>query len=187
MTAPIAERVAKRARRSRASMAGSLATAVLAASTATSRIAWPSARYRSNPVGFFREVLGVEPWPKQVEVIEAVRDFPRVSVRAGHKVSKSNTGAGVALWFYSSFDDARVVMSSVTARQVDAILWRELRMMLARAKYPIDGEIHELARSGLKSADFREVVGFTAKEAEAVAGGLGQAPPVHPRRVERHP
>lgn len=173
MTEPIASRMARR-QRSRVSMAGALAAAVLAASTASSRIAWPSPRYRANPVAFFREVLGVEPWSKQIEVIEAVRDCPRVSVRAGHKVSKSNTGAGVALWFYSSFDDARVVMSSVTARQVDAILWRELRMMLARAKHPIDGEIHELARSGLKSPDFREIVGFTAKEAEAVAGVSGK-------------
>jgi len=37
----------------------------------------------------------------------------------------------------------------------------------------IDGEIGELARTGLKSADFREIVGFTAREAEAVAGISG--------------
>jgi hypothetical protein len=38
----------------------------------------------------------------------------------------------------------------------------------------IAGEQGELARTGLKSDDFREIVGFTAKEAEAVAGISGR-------------
>lgn len=177
MTLPIAAHVAKlgRGRRAAKTMAGSLAAAILAASAASGRIAWPCDSYQTRPAAFFREVLGVEPWVKQEEVLGAlVPERARVSVKSGHKVGKSNLGAGAALWFYSSFADARVVMSSVTARQVDQILWRELRMMHARSKHPIDGEIHELARSGLKAADFREVVGFTAKEAEAVAGVSGR-------------
>src|SRR5262249_24875109 len=136
--------------------------------------AWPSARYRVDPVAFFREVLGIVPWSRQVELIEAVRDHPPVNVRSGHKLSKSCRPAGIALWFFCSFEDARVVMSSVTSRQVDAILWRELSMRHARALIPIGGEISKLARSGLKARDFREVVGFTAKEAEAVAGISGR-------------
>lgn len=162
---------------------------------------WPSPRYRAHPVEYFRDILGVEPWSKQIQIIEAIRDNPRVAVRAGHKISKSHTIAGLALWFYSSFDRARVVMSSTTSRQVDAILWRELRMMHAfagrcvackreddrriEAREPpgprpcahsalIDGELHEKARSGLISNDFREIVGFTAREAEAVAGISGK-------------
>lgn len=162
---------------------------------------WPSERYREKPVEFFREIVGVEPWSKQVEIINAVRDNPRVAVKAGHKVSKSHTAAGVALWFYSSFADARVVMTSTTSRQVDQILWRELKMMHARSgrcvdckkldaekvarfeqpgprpcphSHLLDGDPPMLARTGLKSADFREVVGFTAREAEAVAGVSGR-------------
>ena len=153
---------------------------------------WPSAKYRGDPVAFFREILGVEPWSRQIDVIEAVRDHPRVAVSSGHKVSKIHTAAGIALWFYCSFDDARVVMTSTTSRQVDQILWRELRMMHARAgrcatckrdapdgprpcahSAQIGGEPRDLARTGLKAPDFREVVGFTAREAEAVAGVSG--------------
>jgi hypothetical protein len=94
--------------------------------------------------------------------------------RAFIPTHNSHTAAGLALWFYCSFPDARVVMSSTTSRQVDQILWRELRMMHARSKHPIGGDLHELARSGLKATDFREVVGFTAREAEAVAGISGR-------------
>src|SRR5262249_40491530 len=104
MTTPIAERVAKLGRGRRGvTMAGSLAAGVMAAATAAARIDWPCDRYQAEPVAFFREVLGVDPWRKQIELIEAVRDHKRVSVRAGHKVSKSNSAAGVALWFYCSF------------------------------------------------------------------------------------
>ena len=165
---------------------------------------WPSPRYRQDPAAFFREVLGVEPWSKQIEVIEAVRDHKRVAVRSGHKVSKSHTLAGVALWYFHSFEDARVIMTSTTSRQVDQILWREFKMLHARsgrcvackkldAQKSARGEpagprpcphsrlldgagkpLAELARTGLKTDDFREVVGFTAREAEAVAGVSGK-------------
>jgi len=173
-------------------MAQALAAALRADAAARGHgvgIRWPSARYRADPVAFAREILGVEPWSKQVEVIEAVRDHGRVAVSSGHKTGKSNTAAILALWFFCSFDDARVVMTSTTARQVDQILWRELRMMHSRAgrcvacrksdgprpcphSGLVDGEPRELARSGLK-ADYREIVGFTAREAEAVAGVSG--------------
>jgi phage terminase large subunit len=174
VTSPIDERVSSRAARatSRLTLSSVLAAAVLAAAAA--HITFPCTQYQSDPVGFARDVLGVSPWEKQVEILEAIRDNKRVAVTSGHKVSKSHTDAIAALWFYASFPDARVVMSSTTSRQVDQILWRELKMMVARAKHPIDGEIHELARSGFKSVDFREVVGFTAREAEAVAGISGR-------------
>lgn len=135
---------------------------------------WPSERYRKDPEAFAREVLGIQLTPKQLEILIAVRDHMRVAVASGHKIGKSTTDAVVALWFFCTHDEARVVLSSVTARQVDQILWRELRILHRRSLKPIGGELHELARSGLKSADFREIVGFTAREAEAVAGVSGK-------------
>lgn len=173
-----------------------LREALLAQLKATTGIRFPDRYWWDHPVEFFRRILGVEPWSKQIEIIEAVRDHDRVAVRSGHKVSKSHSAAGIAACYYCSFADARVVMSSTTARQVDQILWRELRMMRARAgrctlckeadpdgrRIPrpcphsaiIEGEMGALARTGLKSQDFREIVGFTAREAEAVAGVSGR-------------
>ncbi len=161
-----------------------------------SHVRWPSPKYRDDPVAFFREVLGVEPWSKQIEIIEAVRDNLRVAVSSGHKISKSHTAAGLALWFYCSWEDARAIMSSTTSRQVDQILWRELTMMRARGgrcvqckrddpdglviRRPcphsslIDGELGGLARTGLKADDFREIVGFTSRETEGIAGISGR-------------
>lgn len=165
-----------------------------------SRIRWPSPRWRKDPVAFFREVLGIEPWDKQIEVIEAIRDNDRVAVKSGHKVSKSNTGAGIALWFFASYEDARVIMTCVTARQINDILYREAKKLHSRSglcvacnklneerrenREPeiarpcahsavLDGQVNKLAHTGIQSADLRQLVGFTAKEPEAVAGVSG--------------
>lgn len=177
------------------SMSGELLLELRAELAETAGVRFPNPIYQNNPVGFCYNVLGFEPWSKQVEILEAVRDHDRVAIVSGHKTGKSRSAAGLGLWFYCSFEDARVVMSSTTARQVDAILWRELRMMRARSGRCVDckaadpegflipapcehsaiieGELGDLARTGLKSADFREIVGFTAREAEAVAGISG--------------
>jgi len=201
MTTSIASEVsdrkkAKRPPNERLTFAGEMREQILLERTLSTRVRFPSDLYRAKPVEFFRLVLGVKPWKRQIEMIEAVRDYPRVAICSGHKISKSHTAAGIALWYYCSFPDARVVMTSTTSRQVDQILWRELRMMRYRGgrcvdcqeKDPdgyliprpcehstlIEGDLGELARTGFKSYDFREIVGFTAKEAEAVAGISGK-------------
>lgn len=201
MTTSRATEVAKRRAASAPStFSDDIAQALLAMVAAETRISFPSTRFRDDPASFCREVLGFEPWAKQVEILEAVRDHRRVAVRSGHKVGKSSGAAALALWYWASYPDARVVMTSTTSRQVDQILWRELRMRVARAgrclaciaqdpdgrRIPrpcphstiIVDDVHtvcgELARTGLKSDDFREIVGFTAREAEAVAGVSGK-------------
>lgn len=174
------------------------------------RLRWPSSKYREDPVGFARDILGVDPWSKQIEILEALRDHKRVAVRSGHKVSKSHSMAIAALWFCCSWPDARVVMSSTTSRQVDEILWLELQKLVSRggrclackAEYQgmLDAGVHQLdadermpkpcvhsslilqrgdelgrlAKTGLKTADFRSISGFTAKQAEGVAGISGK-------------
>jgi len=136
-------------------------------------VMWPSAKYQLSPSLFACEVLGIRLTEHQQWILESVRKHPRVAVASGHKIGKSTAAAACALWFYATHDDARVVMSSVTSRQVDSILWREIRKLFTRALIPMDGEIHELARSGLKSPDLREITGFTAKEPEAMQGISG--------------
>ncbi len=190
---PVRRRIRQKAER--LTGAADLREAILQQLEETTRIRFPSDRYRDDPVAFCREILGIEPWAKQVEILESVRDNMRVAVSSGHKCGKSMSAAMLALWYYCSFPNARAIMSSTTARQVDQILWRELKMVRSRAgkclacktadpedrEIPrpcphsalIEGDIGELARTGLKSPDFREVFGFTAREAEAVAGISG--------------
>lgn len=178
MTTPTVERVVEMRRpRLRPSLYGYFADKLAQQLELAEAIPQPCERYQADPCAFADEILGIRLWSKQREILEAVRDNLRVSVRSGHKCGKSTTAAVVALWFYFCWEDARVVLSSVTSRQVDQILWREIRKLRARSTQHIEGEMHELARSGFKAnanlGDFREIVGFTAREAEAVAGISG--------------
>lgn len=161
------------------------------------RLQFPNPIYQRDPVGFARNILGIQPWSRQCEGLEAVRDHDRVAMVSGHKIGKSTMAAILALWWFAGWEDARCIMSSTTSRQVDQILWREIRMLRARSgrcldckaadpyghmipvpcphSAVLDGDQGELARTGLKSrTDFREIVGFTAREAEAVAGISGR-------------
>lgn len=203
-TATVADVTRVRRPRARPTLVGSMLERFRAELEASSRIVWPDPRWQQDPIGFVHEVLGQGTWAKQDEILLAARDHDRVSVVSGHKVSKSNTAACVALWFYCTFPEGRVVMSSVTARQVDEILWREVRKLRSRAgrclackaaeelrskadraKAPspmpcphsstVDGKMNEQARTGLRAPDYlRQIVGFTAREAEAVAGVSGE-------------
>jgi hypothetical protein len=156
------------------------------------RITWPAKQWADDPVGFFRTVLGVEPWDRQIEMLEALRDNRFGACSAGRKVSKSNTIAGGALWWYCTQENARAVLMSTTSRQVDEILWTEVRQMVARSGRCVDcvrddphgprpcphsavitGEIHQLARSGMKAPDFRSIVGYTTRDAVAAQGTSG--------------
>lgn len=173
--------------------------------------------FADDPVQCARQVFGIVPWKRQEEILRAPLQSKNISIRSGHKVSKSTSLALLAWWFYLSFPAARVVGTAVTDRQVNQIWWREVRRLAARAKKDLhwcpscdwyyedsaltDGgkhkpswrechtqtvhrpgviipgasDIHKVARSGVVDpSDFSEIMGYTAREAEAIAGTSGE-------------
>jgi len=133
-------------------------------------------RYRDDPVAFAVNVLGITPWSRQAEIVAAPLEHERVAVVSGHKTGKSTALAVIALWFYSTRPGARVVIMATTDRQVNGIIWREIKRLVRGARVPIPGAaaIKVRASSGLTDpADFSEIRGYTAREAEAVAGVSG--------------
>lgn len=177
---------------------GTFAVALLSALAASRKITWPAPQFQRDPVRFFRQILGIDPWDKQIEIIEAVRDHDRVAVSGGRKVSKTCNIGGLAFWWYACFDAAQVILTSAGARQINRIIWREIRMMFARSgrclecvlaaeadpkrRIPrpcphsqvLDGDMHLQAQGGLHSPDFREITGFTANDAEQAQGVSGR-------------
>ena len=49
--------------------------------------------WQADPVGYVREVLRFDPWSKQREILEAVRDHKRVAVRSCHGIGKTGAHA----------------------------------------------------------------------------------------------
>lgn len=131
------------------------------------------AYYRTHIVEYFRDVLRVDLTPPQQvaarKMQRAMQRGGRFAAKSGRRTGKSKLLAGGALWAYDCWN-ARVIITAPTARQVDAILWREITMTRAKAARPIPGEIGLLARTGLRDGTGREIVGFTAREAEAMQG-----------------
>jgi phage terminase large subunit len=97
-------------------------------------------RSRQDPVWFVREVLQAEPWSKQVEILESIRDHPRTAVRSCHGVGKSFTAGQAILWFLFSLPSI-VLSTAPTWRQVEKLVWKEVRASYARAKIPLGGTL----------------------------------------------
>ncbi len=66
-------------------------------------------------------------------MMEAVRDHPRVAVRACHGVGKTAGAAQVALWFLITRPNSRVITTAPTWAQVAQLLWREIRARVRHA------------------------------------------------------
>lgn len=94
---------------------------------------------RRDPVGFSRQVLRFDPWSKQREVLEAVRDHRRVAVRSAHGVGKTSIAARVALWWLAAFERSIVITTASTWMQVREQLWREIAVAFHAAGGFVDG------------------------------------------------
>jgi len=64
-------------------------------------------------------------------------------------------------------------MTSSSYRQVNGILWKELKRLHRRALIPIGGRLAETPETGLQLSDGREIVGFSTNEPEKMAGISG--------------
>lgn len=153
---------------------GAIAAVARRAANDGAVVRWPSPRWREDPAAFARDVLGIELWSAQIEILEAIRDNRNTTVRSGHKCGKSTALAVAALWFFCSFPRARVVMTAVKASQIDEVIWKEVRRLHRGAKIPVGGTLYDLARSGLRDPnDDRQIWGITARDGEGLAGISG--------------
>lgn len=96
---------------------------------------------QADPVWFVTEALSATPWEKQAEILESVRDNPRTAVRSCHGVGKSYTAGQTILWFLYSFVPSIVLSTAPTWRQVEKLVWKEVRASYRRAKIPLGGNL----------------------------------------------
>jgi len=131
-------------------------------------------RYRDDPVGLCRNVLGFEPWSGQQTILETLAQHDAVAVPSGRAIGKSRIGASAGLWFLlTRAPEARVILTAPTAKQVHEVLWAEVRKLYAEAarlKQPLGGRCAKRASTGLRYEDMREMFGMTAETPEAFAG-----------------
>ncbi len=124
------------------------------------------ARYRTDPAAYAREVLKVHWWSKQQEIAQALLTPPhRVLVKACHSVGKSHVAAGLVNWWYDTHNPGVVLTTAPTARQVQDVLWKEVR----KQRQPRGGFAGpKIPR--LQSAPNHFAHGFTANDSASFQG-----------------
>lgn len=136
---------------------------------------WPLVRYQDDPCGFARDVLSVRLKRHQDAILISILKNEKTAARSGQKTGKTLLIIVSALWFYSSFPKARVIMTANTKDQVRNVLWKELRDRLRESKVRIPGKWSDNPTTGFRSEDGREIFGITARDIESFAGVSGGA------------
>ena len=103
-------------------------------------------RSRDEPGWFFDNVLGVEPYAKQLEIVDALRDNQRVAVVGCNGSGKDWMSARIMLWWQSVHYPAITVVLGPTHRQVSDIVWKEARSSFLEPKFPLGGRMYQTAR-----------------------------------------
>ena len=81
---------------------------------------------RQNP-SMFLQAIGSKPYKKQAEIANALVTSRRISVVGCNGSGKDWLAARLALWFVSAYYPAKVIITGPTFRQVDDVIFNELR------------------------------------------------------------
>lgn len=174
-------------------MAGDLLAGVRELLDESRILRWPAVQYADDPARFVREILGWEPWSRQVEILEALRKHRRVAAATGRKLGKTAVAAAAGLHFYATTPGGRVYLVGPRAGQIQAQLWPEITRMHRLSgrcvecrrdrpdgptpcphSQPLDGDASPRALTGLRGADDgRSIIAVTSKVLEAVSGYSG--------------
>ena len=129
----------------------------------------PLARYRDDPVAFVRDVLpdSGEPYEKQRETLELLAQERKTSVVGCYASGKDWTAARAILWWLETRAHAKVVVTGPTQRQIEEIVWREMRIAYKSASVPLSGK---MLRNRYEIDDDRFAIGFSTNRPENLQG-----------------
>jgi hypothetical protein len=96
---------------------------------------------QSDPVMVATDIFGSKLWKDQETIMEFVRDHPMVAWRSCHGIGKTYIVARLVLWFLFSFPYSIVITTAPTWRQVEKLVWKEIRACYSRSKIPLGGNL----------------------------------------------
>ena len=123
--------------------------------------------FRTDPLKFAKRVLNVEPWQKQRDILNALAVNQQVAVRSCNGAGKTFTAAVAVLWWLMSYDNAIVITTAPSERQVKELLWREIRRLYMPHRDTIGGK---LTRTRLDFAANRYAYGFSTNTEDRFQG-----------------
>lgn len=98
-------------------------------------------KYRDFPDAYIREILRIEPSPKQVEIAQALmRDPYKVIVVSCNNYGKSHLAGGLVNWWYDAYDPGLCITTAPRLQDVVEVLWKEVKMQ-RRTRSDFRGEM----------------------------------------------
>ena len=82
------------------------------------------------------------PYSKQEEVLRAAAAHRRVSVVGCNGSGKDWAVARIVLWWMATRQKAKAIVTGPTQRQVEEVVWREMRLAHSMAKPPLKGQMY---------------------------------------------
>ncbi len=119
---------------------------------------------------------GMQIYPKQREVLLSVRDNVETFVHAANETGKTRIAAVAVLWFFTTRTPARVITSSSSQTQLDAILWSEIHSLIRTSRLPLPFLEKTLCLKKLRRLDSQEtepsdyVLGYVTNAVENFQG-----------------
>ena len=123
--------------------------------------------WSKSPVKFANDGLGIKPWQKQQEVLTALAKHNYVAVRSCNGSGKTFTAALATLWWLMTHEEAIVITTAPTERQVKNLLWREIRKIYDNNRELIGGR---LTQTKLELSSTRYAFGFSTNTTERFQG-----------------
>lgn len=125
------------------------------------------AEYRDDPVRFAGEVLGVDLWSRQEEILESLLEASHVHVQGANAVGKDFASAVAALWWTFARRGLVLATAAVERQLVDVLMGEVGRLWRSAPELP-----GELYRSALRvpGVEHAGVVTFTSTESSKLTG-----------------
>jgi phage terminase large subunit len=98
-------------------------------------------RAPAEPVWWVNKALGARLWLSQAEILESIKENERTSARSCHGIGKSYLAGNATLWFLYTFPYSIVLTTAPTFRQVEKLIWKEIRSSIRRSKIYLGGDL----------------------------------------------
>jgi len=126
---------------------------------------------RQKPARWAKHVLGIttlEKYQKE-KILQSIVNHDRVAIKACHAVGKTFTLGGIVVpWFLTNYENSIVITTAPTNRQVETLLWGEIRKSFKKSKVDLGGKC---LQKSWKISDDWYAMGFSP---QAAASGDGQ-------------
>lgn len=124
--------------------------------------------YIERPESWVKDMLNEDLQPYQKRLFDSVMQNTRTAVRSCHDSGKSYSASRLAGLYLSTHPDSIVLTTAPTFRQVENIIWREVRGMYHKSVQPLGG--YEPLKTRWEYSPNWYAIGVSSKNSDAIQG-----------------